>query len=219
MLSRHYRRRNRRAKSCLSLANLHGGQCAATQGSKFLAPGRVEAVAPDSLPLNYYMADCDKSRRLALGLACFLRVHQRRTSLEARPDQATVAVNEHTQHPPLLAAALPSPHVSGNVLRLRSAFRFGSGAQCAAHFNWSYCCCTISSPNGDQPVSATNHLCSNSFPRLYRVVPCMCHGPSTGGHANSAQCASECCAPLTHGPRTVHASPALSATHSIRDSA
>jgi hypothetical protein len=33
---------------------------------------------------------------------------------------------------PLIAAALPSPHAHDDVLRLRSAFRFRSGAQCAA---------------------------------------------------------------------------------------
>ena len=35
----------------------------------------------------------------------------------------------HAQRPPLIAASLPSPDVNDNVLRLRSAFRFGPCVQ------------------------------------------------------------------------------------------
>jgi hypothetical protein len=141
----------------------------------------------------------------------------------------------HTQHPPLLAAALSSPHVHADVLRLRSAFRFGAGVQCASPTMTtngrcraidvpsqgltviSLCprCNRCVSDSCPRSVRAQVHTCVTDMPRighaLSRAVYARVHAYATYWFTHRSREGHAC---VTHMPRTCHALAPTGHTHS-----
>lgn len=165
-----------------------------------VAATRFEAVTSDSLSLNHEMADRDKSPWPTLGLAGFLRAHQRRTSLEAGPDQATVSINRTLNtrpSSPLLCRRPTYTPTCCDFVPLSDSGRAFS--VCSAAMTPNGCCRAIVVPSQGLTVISLcprcNRCVSDSCPHSVRVQvhTCVTHRPRTG---------SRICHVLVHAPFT-----------------